>query len=48
MPAEVKGIEFLKWRVLSYKDLIDSKLKANRPRDLLDIQQLKEINKDKE
>jgi Nucleotidyltransferase of unknown function (DUF6036) len=46
--AEVKGTELLKWKVLSYKDLIDSKKKANRPKDLLDIQQLNEINKNKE
>lgn len=36
---------FLKWNVLSLQDLIASKIKANRPKDLLDIQQLKEINK---
>ena len=43
--VNVKGQAFLKWRVLSYKDLIMSKIKANRPKDLLDIQQLKR-NKD--
>ncbi len=47
IPAEVEGTKFLKWKVLSYKDLIDSKIKANRSKDLLDIQQLQEINKDK-
>jgi Nucleotidyl transferase of unknown function (DUF2204) len=36
---------FLKWKVLSLNDLITSKIKANRPKDLLDIQQLREINK---
>lgn len=36
---------FLSWRVLSLEDLITSKVKANRPKDLLDIQQLREINK---
>ena len=36
---------FLSWRVLSLEDLITSKIKANRPKDLLDIQQLREINK---
>jgi hypothetical protein len=36
---------FLKWNVLSLEDLITSKIKANRPKDLLDIQQLREINK---
>ena len=34
---------FLRWNVLSYEDLITSKIKANRPKDLLDIQQLQEI-----
>lgn len=34
---------FLRWNVLSYDDLITSKIKANRPKDLLDIQQLQEI-----
>jgi hypothetical protein len=36
---------FLRWNVLSLEDLITSKIKANRPKDLLDIQQLLEINK---
>ena len=36
---------FLKWNVLSLEDLITSKIKANRAKDLLDIQQLREINK---
>ena len=36
---------FLKWRVLNLEDLITSKIKANRPKDILDIQQLKVINK---
>ncbi len=42
--VEVKGQKFLRWRVLSYDDLILSKIKANRPKDLLDIQQLKKVN----
>ncbi|KUJ61186.1 hypothetical protein AR687_14755 [Flavobacteriaceae bacterium CRH] len=36
---------FLKWNVLSLEDLITSKIKANRPKDLFDVQQLREINK---
>jgi hypothetical protein len=36
---------FLRWNVLSLEDLIASKIKANRAKDLLDIQQLREINK---
>ena len=43
--VEIQGLEFMKWRVLSYDDLITSKIKANRPKDLLDIQQLQKINK---
>jgi predicted nucleotidyltransferase component of viral defense system len=35
---------FLKWNILSYEDLITSKIKANRPKDLFDIQQLRQIN----
>ncbi|MBK5213939.1 MAG: nucleotidyltransferase [Flavobacteriaceae bacterium] len=34
----------VKWRVLSYEDLIVSKIKSSRPKDLLDIQELKRIN----
>ena len=41
----VKDKTFLKWNVLSLEDLITSKVKANRNKDLLDIQQLREINK---
>lgn len=38
-------IQFLKWNVLSFDDLITSKIKAGRPKDLLDIQQLQEVKK---
>lgn len=37
--------EFMRCNVLSLPDLITSKIKANRPKDLLDIQQLKQINR---
>jgi hypothetical protein len=30
----------LQWRVLSFEDLITSKIKSGRPKDLLDIQEL--------
>lgn len=43
--VEINTKKVLKWKVLSYDDLITSKIKANRPKDLLDIQQLKEIKK---
>ena len=35
----------VKWKVLNFEDLITSKVKAGRPKDLLDIQQLREIKK---
>lgn len=38
--AEVKGEQFLKWNVLNFDDLITSKIKSSRPKDLLDIQEL--------
>jgi predicted nucleotidyltransferase len=41
--VEVKGQNFLRWRVLGLDDLILSKIKAGRPKDLLDIQQLQKI-----
>lgn len=39
----IKGEKIARWRVLSYEDLITSKVKSSRPKDLLDIQQLKLI-----
>ncbi len=47
---ESKLVEFkenqkvYRWRVLSIEDLIISKVKSGRPKDLLDIQELKKIN----
>lgn len=38
----IKGKQLLRWRVLSFEDLITSKTKSSRPKDLLDIQQLKQ------
>jgi hypothetical protein len=43
--SEVNNNTFFRWNILSLEDLISSKVKANRPKDLLDIQQLREINK---
>ncbi|MBS7232573.1 nucleotidyl transferase AbiEii/AbiGii toxin family protein [Flavobacterium psychroterrae] len=40
----VKDKTFLRWNVLSLEDLITSKIKANRTKDLFDVQQLREIN----
>ncbi len=38
--VEIKREELLKWNVLSLDDLIASKIKSARPKDLLDIQEL--------
>ena len=35
---------FLRWNVLFLDDLITSKIKASRPKDLLDVQQLLKLN----
>ena len=37
--------EGLEWNVLSLEDLIHSKIKSGRPKDLLDVQELKRIHK---
>lgn len=42
--AEVEGNKLLKWRVLSLDDLITSKIKSSRPKDLLDVQELNKIH----
>ncbi len=34
----------IKWHVLNLDDLITSKIKSERPKDLLDVQELKRIN----
>lgn len=43
--VKINGSKLLKWKVLCFDDLITSKIKAGRPKDLLDIQQLKEMKK---
>ncbi len=43
--VEINGEKLLRWNVLSFDDLITSKIKAGRPKDLLDIQQLKQLKK---
>lgn len=40
----IKNNSLLQYNVLSLDDLITSKIKAGRSKDLLDIQQLKQIN----
>ena len=42
--VEIDGNQHLKWNVLSLEDLITSKVKAGRPKDILDINELKKIN----
>jgi len=44
--VKIEGVKFLKWNVLNYEDLLTSKIKAGRPKDLLDIQELRRIKKD--
>jgi hypothetical protein len=39
--------DIYKWRVLNYEDLILSKIKSGRPKDLLDIQELQKIKNQK-
>ena len=40
----VNDNEFLRWNIISLEDLITSKIKSGRNKDLLDIQQLRAIN----
>ena len=39
----MKGEKTLRWKVLNYDDLITSKIKSSRPRDIADVQELKLI-----
>lgn len=41
--VEIKSQSVLRWRVLNYDDLIESKRRAARPKDLLDIMELKAL-----
>jgi len=43
--VEISGNKVVKWKVLSFDDLLESKRRAARPKDLLDIQQLKSMNR---
>ncbi len=45
--AEIACIDdhpVFRWRVLALEDLIESKLRASRPKDLLDIKEIRRIN----
>lgn len=35
----------IKWKIINFDDLITSKIKSNRPKDQLDIQELNRIRK---
>lgn len=39
--AELTGVPVMVCRVLAFDDLVESKLRAARPKDLLDVQELK-------
>lgn len=39
----IEGSKLMKWNVLSVDDLITSKIKSGRTKDLLDIEELKKI-----
>jgi len=41
----IRGEKLMRWNILSYTDLINSKLKSSRPKDLLDVQQLQQKHK---
>jgi len=47
-PAGGQGDQDIKVKVLNYDDLITSKVKSNRPKDLLDIQELERVNNSKD
>jgi hypothetical protein len=38
--ADIEGNSVVCWRVLNFDDLVTSKIKSARPKDLLDIQEL--------
>lgn len=45
IPVIINEQRLLKWKVLSYDDLITSKIKSSRPKDLLDIQEMERRKK---
>jgi hypothetical protein len=40
---EIKGQQYRRWNILSYDDLINSKIKSARNKDLLDVKELQRI-----
>ncbi len=45
--VDLDGNLIVRWRVLNFDDLVTSKIKASRPKDLLDIQELNRIKNQK-
>ena len=44
----ISGSEkYLRWNIISFDDLITSKLRSGRPKDLLDVQELKRLKGEK-
>lgn len=41
--TEIEGHRIARYKVLGFQDLINSKIKSGRPKDLLDIQELQRI-----
>jgi len=39
----MKGQKYMKWNIISLDDLINSKIKSGRPKDLLDVYELRRI-----
>lgn len=39
----VNNKEFPRWRVIAFDDLLESKIRSGRPKDLLDVMELKKI-----
>jgi len=40
---EIKGQQYRRWNILSYDDLINSKIRSARNKDLLDVKELQRI-----
>ena len=45
--VDIDGNSVVRWRVLNFDDLVTSKIKSARPKDLLDIQELIRIRDNK-
>lgn len=45
MQGDLVGMPVAKYHVLNYEDLIESKIRSARPKDLLDIQELQRMRK---